>query len=65
MPKLNIRIGKKPSAAVVAVRGRVDEFDAAATGFADATKTSMDTFAQYLKAVSLLFLYLPCCFPSE
>ena len=44
MPKLNIRIGKKPSAAVVAVRGRVDEFDAAATGFADATKTSMDTF---------------------
>ena len=44
MPKLNIRIGKKPSAAVVAVRSRVDEFDAAATGFADATKTSMDTF---------------------
>jgi hypothetical protein len=26
------------------VRGRVNEFDAAATGFADATKTSMDTF---------------------
>ena len=44
MPKLNNRIGKKPSAAVVAVRSRVDEFDAAATGFADATKTSMDTF---------------------